>query len=480
MVWTQESARRAWDLTEQADRIAVGSVCSGYGGLDMGIAEAIPGTRLAWVADYEPPTEKIPNPKQGPSIILRWHWPDVPNLGDITAVRWADTARVKIVGGGTPCQDVSAAGGRKGMRDGTRSGIWSSMLDAIAYHRPTLVVWENVRGALSASADSDVESCPICLGDERECNLRALGRVLGDLADIGYDAVWIVLPASAVGAPHRRERVIVLGWPVENPDRAAGGERGVAAPGQAAGGRASSDAGGSDRAAAVADAEGFGSHGPGYPRSGGAGSADGDHDAADADQQGWEGTESAGRHVVLDGCSTPDADRRALRQQSVGVCGRCGTAIAGHPCADPVSDAEGDGRNEGRAESAGVVGGPDVALGGAAAAAVEWGEFGPAVRRWEQVIGRPAPAPTELSARGSLALAPRFVEWMMGLPAGHVTDVPGLTRNDQLKALGNGVVPQQAAAAIRYLLQFAPAWVREDLENRCDNAPDEPTKNGTP
>ena len=67
-------------------------------------------------------------------------------------------------------------------------------------------------------------------------------------------------------------------------------------------------------------------------------------------------------------------------------------------------------------------------------------------------MGRTAPAPTELSPKGSPRLSPKFVEWMMGLPAGHVTDVPGITRSDQLKALGNGVVPQQAALATRMWL----------------------------
>jgi DNA (cytosine-5)-methyltransferase 1 len=68
------------------------------------------------------------------------------------------------------------------------------------------------------------------------------------------------------------------------------------------------------------------------------------------------------------------------------------------------------------------------------------------------VTGTPAPAPTEPGAKGQPRLSPAFVEWMMGLPAGWVTAVPGLSRNDQLKALGNGVVPQQAAAALRLLL----------------------------
>ena len=86
--------------------------------------------------------------------------------------------------------------------------------------------------------------------------------------------------------------------------------------------------------------------------------------------------------------------------------------------------------------------------------AQDWREYGPAIARWEHVLGRPAPAPTEPGAKGQPRLSPRFVEWMMGLPAGHVTDPAiGISRNDQLKALGNGVVPQQAAAATRQFVR---------------------------
>ncbi len=84
--------------------------------------------------------------------------------------------------------------------------------------------------------------------------------------------------------------------------------------------------------------------------------------------------------------------------------------------------------------------------------AIAWGDYEPAVRRWELILGRPAPAPTQAGKRGGQQLSPLFVEWLMGLPEGHVTGVPGLTRNEQLGRLGNGVVPQQAAAALRYLL----------------------------
>ena len=86
---------------------------------------------------------------------------------------------------------------------------------------------------------------------------------------------------------------------------------------------------------------------------------------------------------------------------------------------------------------------------------VDWGRFEPAIRRWE-VLTRLAPSPTEQGPRGGQRLNPRFVEWMMNLPDGHVTGVPGLSRNDQLKALGNGVVPAQAEAALRSLLTAMP------------------------
>lgn len=75
----------------------------------------------------------------------------------------------------------------------------------------------------------------------------------------------------------------------------------------------------------------------------------------------------------------------------------------------------------------------------------------PAIRRWEHLT-RPAPAPTEASANGGQRMSPAFAEWMMGLPTGWVTEVPGVNRNGQLKALGNGVIPQQAGEALRRLL----------------------------
>lgn len=82
-----------------------------------------------------------------------------------------------------------------------------------------------------------------------------------------------------------------------------------------------------------------------------------------------------------------------------------------------------------------------------------WGKFEPAIRRWEETLGRPAPAPTKPDGKeGAHRLSSAFTEWMMGLPDGWITDV-GLSRNEELKACGNGVVPQQAEFALRILLE---------------------------
>lgn len=84
-----------------------------------------------------------------------------------------------------------------------------------------------------------------------------------------------------------------------------------------------------------------------------------------------------------------------------------------------------------------------------------FGRYAQAIASHERLAGRPAPSPTELGAKGKLRLSARFVEWMMCLPDGWVTDVPGLSRSEQLALLGNGVVPPQAAAALRHLLERA-------------------------
>jgi DNA (cytosine-5)-methyltransferase 1 len=182
--------------------VRLGSACTGYAGLD-GAVEAVFGAELAWVADNDPDV----------SLLLKQRYPDVPNLGDISTVEWDQVEPVDIFCGGFPCQDVSCAGQRAGLRPGTRSGVWTYMAYAIGILRPELVVIENVRGICSASAHSDVESCEICLGKRAGHALRALGAVLGDLSTLGYDAEWQNVRASDAGSCHRRERIFITAWP---------------------------------------------------------------------------------------------------------------------------------------------------------------------------------------------------------------------------------------------------------------------------
>lgn len=181
----------------------IGSLFSGYGGLDLAVT-AVTGAEVAWHCEWE----------DAPSAILERNFPGVPNYRDVSKVDWSSVEPVDILTGGFPCQDLSLAGKRAGMKDGTRSGLWSEFHKAIDVLRPKLVVIENVRGLLSATAHSDVEPCPWCLGDEpSEPALRALGAVLGDLADIGYDAKWTGIRAADAGAPHNRFRVFIIAYP---------------------------------------------------------------------------------------------------------------------------------------------------------------------------------------------------------------------------------------------------------------------------
>jgi DNA (cytosine-5)-methyltransferase 1 len=83
----------------------------------------------------------------------------------------------------------------------------------------------------------------------------------------------------------------------------------------------------------------------------------------------------------------------------------------------------------------------------------QWGKYTAAIQRWEMVTGTPAPAPTEPNKNGNPRLSAAFSQWLMGWPAGWVTDPAiGISRNDQLRIVGNGVVSRQAIAALRYVL----------------------------
>jgi DNA (cytosine-5)-methyltransferase 1 len=181
----------------------IGSLFSGYGGLDLAVTK-LTGAEVAWHCEWE----------DAPSQILEAHFPGVPNYRDVSKVDFTQVEPVDILTGGFPCQDLSLAGKRAGLQDGTRSGLWSEFYRAIQEIKPKLVIIENVRGLLSAKADSGMEyGTEIMEQAERGTVLRALGVVLGDLADIGYDAKWTGVRASDAGAAHQRFRVFIVAYP---------------------------------------------------------------------------------------------------------------------------------------------------------------------------------------------------------------------------------------------------------------------------
>ncbi|KAF4408753.1 DNA cytosine methyltransferase [Streptomyces lycii] len=324
----------------------IGSVCTGYGGLDIAVQQVFGGS-LAWVADNDP----------GAARILAHHHPEVINLGDITVADWCEVEPVDIYIGGYPCQPFSTAGRRKGTEDARH--IWPHIARALGVLRPRYAIFENVANHLRLGFDT----------------------VLCDLADLGFDVEWCVVRADQVGACHQRRRLIVLATAADapRPRRQGEGIRGSVA----------------ERGDAAADAADLGHQRNRRARGGRPGPSDGRFPAADAARVG---------------------------------------------------------RGEGRPEPTRQQGRPGATVGGAP----DWGEYAPAVARWEAVTGRRAPWATDDRGR----LSPAFVEWMMGLEAGHVTAVPGLSRTAQLKALGNGVVPLQAAVALRLLRSRAKAGTR--------------------
>lgn len=414
----------------------IGSLFAGYGGLDLAVEEVF-GGEMAWYSEIA----------KGALKILEHRFPGIPNVGSVTEADWSQVEPVDILTGGSPCQDLSHAGRRAGMTEGTRSNLWVAMREAIAQLRPRLVIWENVRGAYSACADSDLGRCPRCVDSGapggHNPRLRALGRVLGDLSSLGYDAQWHGLRAADVGAAHGRFRVFVIAQDAQRPGW--GGTRN-AAPGQEAGGRASALAGGSGGVAAlfptpsVADALG------GHERRGG---ARGDELLLNGVAKSLAllptpAVNDMGEGKTVERWDEWTADMQAKHANGNGH-GKSLAIEAQRLLPTPrVKNNENRQSEQFHGEAGnfyGLLQNPE-----------RWGDYAAAIARWESVIGRPAPEPTQTSTKGNPQLSAAFVEWLMGLPAGWVTDVPGITRNEALKALGNGVVPQQAAEALRVML----------------------------
>lgn len=367
---------------------------------------ALGGGRIAWCSDNDPAV----------TTLLRTRLPEAPNLGDIRNIDFRALEPVEVLTAGWPCQDISAAGKRAGIRKGIRSGLFTHVVRALRElpHPPRLVLLENVAALRWKNG--------------------GLTHVLEQLAEAGFDAVWRSVRASDIGAPHRRERVFILGWPNEDVTHPADPDRA----------RRQLQRRRSGQQTGRADPAGSATH------------------TADAD---------GGRRPI--GGDSDSAQPRAVHAHRVRDAHRCDANVA-----DPA----GERRHEGLPRAARIQGRPDAAISRDATAAdpddrrrngrppqqirhpqerttagrdrhpdLDWGPYGPAIERWEHILGRAAPHPTQPGRHGRPVLGARFVEFLMGLDDGHVTDLD-LPRTAMLRLLGNGVVPQQAAYASALLL----------------------------
>jgi DNA (cytosine-5)-methyltransferase 1 len=333
--------------------------------------ETVFDARTSWVSEVDVNACRV--------IDQRW---GLPNIGDLTTVRWDEVPPVDILTAGYPCQPFSHAGKRKGSKDVRH--LWPSIMGAIRAIRPGLVALENVQGHLTLGG----------------------AEVVWALAAVGYRVTWGLVRASDAGAPHRRARLFILASdPDQQPAHGAGSQRS-----QGWGELADSGAGTKGLTLLPTPTSGD-SVGIGY--------------ATDVSQL----TKADQPHRLRDAVNaisllpTPtarDYKDGASDPSCVPVNGLLGRAVWHMPLLPTPKASD--------------------------------GPYTAAIHRWEQVLQRSSPSPTE-ELNGKRRLSPDFVEWMMGLPEGFVTDVPHVTRTAQLKMLGNGVVPQQATLALRLLLE---------------------------
>ena len=167
---------------------------SGIGGFSLGL-ERTGGFETVAFCEIEPFARKV----------LAKHWPKVPCYEDVRTLTGEllrrDGISVDAITAGFPCQDISLAGKRAGIGKGTRSGLWSEIIRLAGELGPAIIVLENVSNLLSGPSGRPG---------------GWFGQILGDLATLGYDAEWHCIPASALGAPHQRDRTWIVAYANED------------------------------------------------------------------------------------------------------------------------------------------------------------------------------------------------------------------------------------------------------------------------
>jgi DNA (cytosine-5)-methyltransferase 1 len=347
-------------------QVKIGSLCTGYGGLDMAV-EAVFDAKTVWVSEID---------KYASQVIKERFW--VTNHGDLKTINWHEVEPIDILTAGYPCQPFSHAGERKGLND--ERHIFPYILEAISILRPRYAIMENVRGHLS-------------LGFK---------EVLKGLAEVGYDAKWRIVRASDVGAPHQRARLFIIAEP--------------------------------------SNADSQRTHlGELQPTQG---------------SQGQPQSQSCS-------CCKTTSNTIGERCQNKSCCKKSNefeqsiiTNADSHAC----KESRRTDRSI-RGTTSEVINGSDRSINGCCCAIAcnpnnqcvthNWSMSQLGRRFATRCEMRMQRTPNTLDLEGRLN--PVFVEYMMGLPNGWVTDL-GFSRSQELKMLGNGVVPQQAEYAIHQLL----------------------------
>jgi len=348
---------------EAASTLRIGSLCTGYGGLDLAV-EAYFNAETIWCAEFDKYASQVVQERFG-----------IPNHGNIKEIDWATLPEIDILTAGYPCQPFSHAGQRKGTDDPRH--IYPYIKEAISILRPRVVILENVRGHLS-------------LGFK---------EVLKDLAEIGYDARWQVVRASDVGAPHRRERIFIIATPqcsYPNSERCTLESN---------------------------ECRAFGHQGQ-------------------SQSQPGELVQTSIRHsndccIGQEYCLCRNFSTESTR-------------ISEDAIAYPINLGSSNWNEGGREKTITTTSSNQVSAINTISerqSSVQrvsglWRKFAARFDMHLQEVPNPLDQDDKLNAK--------FVEYMMGLPGGWVTDLD-LSRAQQLKILGNGVVPQQAYYAIQYL-----------------------------
>ena len=351
--------------------LRIGSLCTGYGGLDMA-AEAYFNAETIWTCEFDKHASKV--------IEARIN---KPNHGNLKTTDWSKVEPIDILTAGYPCQPFSHAGSRKGVED--ERHLWPFIKDIIGILRPQFVLLENVRGHFG-------------LG---------FREVLSDLTSIGYDARWKLIRASEVGAPHRRERLFILAHPVGSRCSRTKSSRVSTAESRFAG-QDTDDK---------------------YTHTDGQRCYLGQNYGDEVEHQGQSQLIASGLVETIT-ANTNSVSHDNARRTNRNLLDQAGEVFNG---AD---------RGESRSSTEAI---PDTNNGRRLGSMQGLQKrYDPCSPMYLQEI------PTPLD-QGKLNV--KFVEYMMGLPNGWVTDVE-LPRAQMLKILGNGVVPQQAYRALEILMSY--------------------------